>query len=83
MPPLPIKTKYFLCNLKQCPKPPIPYNGNVSFYNGSLNNPGNLVTQAMIYANKSNAVVAPSNWTTKIYQVTPRVIAPLGNIIFK
>ena len=63
-----------------CPKSSKPVdNGNVAFYNGSLNNPGNMVTQAMLFATRATATVAPSNWTTKIYQVTPRVIAPLAN----
>lgn len=63
-----------------CPKPVIPpENGNVSFYNGSTNNPGNLATQAMLFSTRSNSVVAPSNWTTKKYMVTGRVIAPLAN----
>lgn len=80
----PVKTKFFLCNLKQCPQPSLPKNnGNPSLYNGALNNPGNLVTQAILYANGAKYVsAAPSYWVTKIYPVTGRVIAPLANNLY-
>ena len=39
----------------------------------------NLLTQAMLYSNRAVPVVAPSNWTTRKYQVIGQVIAPLAN----
>ena len=76
----PRRKNYILCNLNICPNPPlVPNNGNVAFYNGNLNNPGNLATQAFLYASRSNKISASSDWVTKKYPVIPRIIAPLAN----